>query len=54
MDTWDTGTPFRATLRERAATQGYQLDEERLDDVCRPERYTERLTGVFDRLEQLS
>jgi adenylosuccinate lyase len=54
MDTWDTGTPFRATLRERATTQGYQLDEERLDDVCRPERYTERLTGVFDRLEQLA
>jgi adenylosuccinate lyase len=54
MDTWDTGTPFRATLRERAATQGYQLDEERLDDVCRPRRYTERLTSVFDRLEQLA
>ncbi|HEY1917148.1 MAG TPA: adenylosuccinate lyase [Streptosporangiaceae bacterium] len=54
MDTWDTGTPFRTTLRDRAATQGHRLDEERLDDVCRPERYTERLTGVFDRLEQLA
>src|SRR6202021_3818945 len=37
MDTWDTGTPFRATLRERAATQGYQLDEERLEDGGQPE-----------------
>jgi adenylosuccinate lyase len=54
MDTWDTGTPFRATLRERATTHGYQLDEERLDDVCRPERYTARLTSVFDRLERLA
>jgi adenylosuccinate lyase len=54
MRTWDTGTPFRATLREKAATRGYRLDEERLDDVCRPERYTERLGGVFARLRQLS
>jgi adenylosuccinate lyase len=54
MDTWDTGTPFRTTLRDRAATHSYQIDEDRLDDVCRPERYTERLASVFDRLEQLS
>ena len=54
MDTWDTGTPFRATLRDRATARGYQLDERRLDDVCRPERYTERLGAVFERLEGLA
>jgi adenylosuccinate lyase len=54
MDTWDTGTPFRATLRRHAQARGRWIDEERLDEVCRPERYTERLGGVFERLRQLS
>src|SRR5487761_1403373 len=54
MDTWDTGTPFRTTLRDRAAVRGQRLDERRLDDVCRPERYTERLGVVFERLERLA
>jgi adenylosuccinate lyase len=54
METWDTGTPFRVTLRAAAKARGQRLDEPRLDEVCRPERYVERLDGVFSRLEQLS
>jgi len=54
MVTWDTGVPFRTTLRDRAAARGQQLDERRLDEVCRPERYVERLGVVFERLERLS
>jgi adenylosuccinate lyase len=53
METWGTGTPFRATLRAAAAERGQQLDEERLDEVCRPERYVSRLGAVFDRLAEL-
>ncbi len=53
MQTWETGQPFRETLREHAARQGRQLDEERLDEVSRPERYVARLGPVFDRLEKL-
>jgi adenylosuccinate lyase len=51
--TWRTGTPFRATLRTAAAGRGQQLDEARLDEVCRPERYVSRLGVVFDRLAEL-
>ncbi|HLX47943.1 MAG TPA: adenylosuccinate lyase [Streptosporangiaceae bacterium] len=54
METWDTGTPLRDTLRARATAHGQQLDEQRLDDVCRPEHYIERLGEVFKRLEELS
>jgi adenylosuccinate lyase len=54
MDTWQAGTPFRETLRKRAAAQGQQLDEAALDEVCRPERYVERLGPVFGRLRALS
>jgi len=53
MRTWETGRPFRETLREQAASQGRQLDEARLDEVSRPEHYVARLGGVFDRLEKL-
>jgi adenylosuccinate lyase len=53
MDTWDTGEPFRATLRVRAAQRGQRLDEARLDEVCRPERYVSKLGGVFERLTDL-
>jgi adenylosuccinate lyase len=53
MRTWSDGTPFRETLREEAAAAGQALDEARLDEVCRPERYVVRLAGVFDRLEKL-
>jgi adenylosuccinate lyase len=53
MDTWSTGIPFRETLRKHAADAGQPLDEGRLDEVCRPERYLDRLTGVFDRVAVL-
>jgi adenylosuccinate lyase len=54
MRTWRDGTPFRQTLRERAAEAGQGLDEARLDEVCRPERYVARLGPVFERLAKLS
>ena len=54
MQTWQTGVPFRETLRKHAADAGQTLDEARLDEVCRPERYLERLAGVFDRLATLA
>jgi adenylosuccinate lyase len=54
MATWETGAPLRETLRKEAAAAGRSLDERRLDEVCRPERYVERLGGVFDRLRALS
>jgi adenylosuccinate lyase len=53
MDTHASGAPFRETLRSRAAERGQPLDEARLDEACRPERYVERLGAVFERLEQL-
>jgi adenylosuccinate lyase len=53
MRTWETGIPFRETLRDEAKAAGQSLDEERLDAVCRPERYVERLGPVFDRLSAL-
>jgi adenylosuccinate lyase len=54
MDTWNTGTPFRDTLRKEAAARGQAIDESRLDEACRPERYVTRLGPVFDRLERLA
>jgi adenylosuccinate lyase len=54
METWGSGVPFRETLRKHAADGDLSLDEDRLDEVCRPERYLERLAGVFDRLTALS
>jgi adenylosuccinate lyase len=53
MTTWETGVPFRETLRIQAKSAGQPIDEARLDDVCRPERYVERLGPVFVRLEAL-
>jgi adenylosuccinate lyase len=53
MESWETGTPVRETLRKQAASQGRELDEAALDEVCRPERYVERLGPVFDRLRAL-
>jgi len=35
MKTWETGRPFRETLREEAAAAGLKIDEARLDEVCR-------------------
>jgi adenylosuccinate lyase len=54
MRTWSSGEPFRETLRAEASAAGQKLDEARLDEVCRPERYLERLSGVFERLASLS
>jgi len=54
MQTWQSGVPFRETLRKHAADSGRTLDESRLDEVCRPERYLARLAGVFDRVTALS
>jgi adenylosuccinate lyase len=54
MQTWREGTPFRETLRAHAAQAGQALDEARLDEVCRPERYVARLGPVFERLAKLS
>jgi adenylosuccinate lyase len=54
METWRSGTPFRETLRTQAAAAGRSLDEARLDAVCRPERFVERLAPMFAALEKLS
>ncbi len=54
MRTWETGEPFRATLSAEAATAGQSLDEVRLDEVCRPERFLSRLGPVFERLAALT
>jgi len=54
MQTWETGTPFRETLTAQAKQAGVELDEARLDEVCRPERYLERLAPVFERLAALT
>jgi adenylosuccinate lyase len=53
METWQTGTPFRETLRSRAAASSVTLDEPRLDEICRPERYVANLGPLFDRLAAL-
>jgi adenylosuccinate lyase len=54
METWNSGTPFRETLRVRAKDAGVELDEARLDEICRPERYVANLGPLFDRLAALS
>jgi adenylosuccinate lyase len=54
METWSSGVPFRETLRKHAADNGQTLDEARLDDVCRPERYLDRLSDVFERVGALT
>jgi adenylosuccinate lyase len=54
METWQTGTPFRVSLRARAAAENRSLDEALLDEVCRPERFVARLEPMFERLEKLA
>ncbi len=54
MDTWQTRTPLRETLRKMAAAGGLPLDEGRLDEIFRPEPYLARLGPVFERLRLLS
>ncbi|HVF21244.1 MAG TPA: adenylosuccinate lyase, partial [Mycobacteriales bacterium] len=52
METWSSGVPFRETLRKHPEAD--VLTDARLNDICRPERYVERLGPVFDRLEALT
>ncbi len=52
MQTWASGVPFRETLRKHPAAE--VLTDDRLDEICRPERYLARLAPVFDRLEALA
>jgi adenylosuccinate lyase len=54
MTTWQDGTPLLQALRTEAAARGITLNDARLADVSRPERYVARLGGVFERLERLS
>ncbi|GAB3202803.1 adenylosuccinate lyase [Geodermatophilus arenarius] len=54
METWNSGTPFRSTLRTRADSSGVTLDEPRLDEICRPEGYVRNLGPLFDRLAALT
>jgi adenylosuccinate lyase len=54
METWNSGSPFRETLRKRASDTGVALDEARLDEICRPERYVANLGPLFDRLAALA
>ena len=54
METWNTGVPFREALRKEASARGQVIDEARLDEAFRPERYVARLGPVFERLEGLS
>jgi len=53
MDTWQSGVPFRETLRAHAASSGQELDEPRLDEICTPWYFVRRLGSVFERLEKL-
>jgi adenylosuccinate lyase len=54
METWETGIPFRDTLRKQAATRGQPLPDTRLDSAFQPDRYVARLAPVFERLTRLS
>ena len=54
MEAWNEGVPFRDALRKEAAARGQAIDEARLDEACRPERYVARLGPVFSRLEGLT
>ncbi|HEY1623904.1 MAG TPA: adenylosuccinate lyase [Streptosporangiaceae bacterium] len=54
MDTWDSGTAFRDALRKQAATRGQRLPEAAIDSAFLPDRYTQRLGPVFERLARLS
>jgi adenylosuccinate lyase len=53
MDTWQSGVPFRETLRAHAERSGQLIDEARLDEICTPWYFVRRLGSVFDRLEKL-
>jgi adenylosuccinate lyase len=52
MATWESGVPFRETLRKHPESE--RLTDATLDELMRPERYLARLTPVFDRLGALT
>src|SRR4051812_39350487 len=52
METWQSGVPFRETLRKHP--EAAVVTDARLDEICRPERYLQRLGPVFDRLQELA
>jgi len=54
METWESGTPFKDTLRKQAATRGQALPDAGLDSAFEPDRYVARLAPVFERLARLS
>ncbi len=54
LASWDTGASFREALRKQASQAGQALDEARLDEVFRAERYVARLGPVFARLADLT
>ena len=54
IETWQSGRAFRDTLVDHAKTVGLSIDPTRLDEICRPERYVERLDDMFARLEALA
>ncbi|HLZ36874.1 MAG TPA: adenylosuccinate lyase [Mycobacteriales bacterium] len=53
MQAWQGAAPFRDALRAQAEQRGVALDEARLDEVCRPERYVARLGPLFERVAAL-
>jgi adenylosuccinate lyase len=52
METWQSGTPFRETMRKHQ--EAAAIPDAKLDDVMRPDRYLANLVPLFDRLEALS
>jgi len=63
MDTWAAlgsapamagETPFRDALSKQAEAREQSLPQAAIDNAFRPERYTQRLGPVFDRLARLS
>jgi adenylosuccinate lyase len=53
MQAWQSGGSFREALTEHAARLCQPLDQERLNEISRPERWVTRLSHVFDRLAEL-
>lgn len=53
MRTWESGRPFRDTLRDVAAERNLPFKDDILDAVFDPSHYLTKMGHVFDRLEQL-
>ncbi|MEP7054273.1 MAG: adenylosuccinate lyase [Actinomycetota bacterium] len=52
METWQSGTPFRETLRKHP--EAAVITDAALDEVMRPDRYLANLAPVFERLGSLA